>query len=245
MIRFTLPRLTVRKERAIVFDLDDTLYPERDFVHSGFRAAAAWAETHLGVPRNQAFEDFFLLSAQERHRGNTFDLWLASHGIDAGFARDLIAAYRQHDPEIRPFPEVPRLLHRLRQECTLGLVSDGYFDVQQRKVAALGLGHWFQAVVFSDQWGREFWKPHPRPFESVLALLGVAAEDAVYVADNPGKDFAGARRVGMATIRVRFGGVYDNLSPESPDHAADHEVDNFADLQSLLVRGDWWTRMAS
>jgi putative hydrolase of the HAD superfamily len=235
----------VRKERAIVFDLDDTLYPERDFVHSGFRAAAAWAETHLGVPRSQAFEDFFRLSAEEGKSGHTFDHWLASHGIDAGHARSLIAAYRKHEPEIRLFPEVPRLLHRLRQENALGLVSDGYLDVQQRKFAALGLGNWIQAAVFSDQWGREFWKPHPRPFETVLERIGVAAEKAVYVADNPAKDFAGARRVGMATVRVRFGGIHHRLLPASPDHAADHDVDDFADLESLLVPAQWRMRMAS
>jgi putative hydrolase of the HAD superfamily len=235
----------VHKERAIVFDLDDTLYPERDFVHSGFRAAAAWAETHVGVPRNQAFEDFFRLSAEENQRGNTFDRWLAGHGFHAGHARHLIDAYRQHEPDIRLFPEVPGLLHRFEQESALGLVSDGYLDVQQRKFAALGLGGWFQAVVFSDQWGRKFWKPHPRPFECILERLGVAAGSAVYVADNPAKDFAGARRVGMATVRVRFGGIYDKLAPASPGQAADREVDNFADLEALLVRRPRRQRMAS
>ena len=159
--------------------------------------------------------------------------------------RNLIAAYRQHDPEIRLFPEVPRLLHRLGRLNALGLVSDGYLEVQQRKVAALGLGNWVQAAVLSDQWGREFWKPHPRPFETVLERLGVAAENAVYVADNPAKDFFGARRVGMATVRVRFGGIHHRRSPATPDQDADHDVDNFADLEAILVRAEWRMRMAS
>ena len=42
--------MTLRDWQGIVFDLDDTLYPERDYVLSGFKAVASWAEARLGVP---------------------------------------------------------------------------------------------------------------------------------------------------------------------------------------------------
>jgi FMN phosphatase YigB (HAD superfamily) len=47
----------------------------------------------------------------------------------------------------------------------------------------------------------------------------------VYVSDNPAKDFLGARRAGMRSIRVRrAGGIYTALEPETPEYAPDAEV---------------------
>jgi FMN phosphatase YigB (HAD superfamily) len=96
-------------------------------------------------------------------------------------------------------------------------VSDGHLAVQERKLAALGLAGYFDAIVWSDEWGRGAWNPSPRPFEVVLARLGVDAARAIYVADNVTKDFLGARRWGMATIWVRRpGGEYASRDPPHP-----------------------------
>jgi putative hydrolase of the HAD superfamily len=79
-------------------------------------------------------------------------------------------------------------------------------------------------------------KPSSRPFSAVLDLLGVAAEDAVYVADNPVKDFLGANRIGMGTIRIRHSqGLYAGLEPSSPRYAPDAEVTTFEDLEALVT----------
>ena len=44
----------MRKAEAIVFDLDDTLYPEREYVFSAYRAVAKWIERHLGTAATEA-----------------------------------------------------------------------------------------------------------------------------------------------------------------------------------------------
>ena len=65
---------------VVLFDLDDTLYAERDYVFSGFEAVARWAEPRLGLPAKES-------SAELRRlfdcgvRGNTFNRWLESHQI--------------------------------------------------------------------------------------------------------------------------------------------------------------------
>lgn len=227
----------MQRERAIVFDLDDTLYPEREFVRGGFKAAAVWAESRVGVPWQVAFVEFCRLSAE--NAGHVFDRWTLGRRLDPHLVPGLVDAYRGHAPDIRPFAQVPALLAQLAAENALGLLSDGLLEVQKRKLAALGLADRFQAVVFSDQWGRPFWKPHRRPFETILEHLGVTARRAIYVADNPAKDFVGARRVGLASVRVRFGGVYHDCAPPDADHAADRDFDEFADLERFLTDGHW------
>jgi putative hydrolase of the HAD superfamily len=115
----------------------------------------------------------------------------------------------------------------------LGLVSDGYLEAQQRKWAALDIDRYFRAVVFSDELGRAHWKPSPLPYRTVLDRLMIAAERAVYVGDNPTKDFRGARLTGMSTIRVRrHGGLYAHLEPSSPDDAPDAEISDVSEICS-------------
>ncbi|MDP9314587.1 MAG: HAD family hydrolase [Chloroflexota bacterium] len=224
--------------QAIVFDLDDTLYPECDYVLSGFKAVAAWAEVNLDIAAEQGFAQLQALFDQGV-RGDTFNRWLDMHRLNSTtlIAR-LIKVYREHTPTITCFPEIQDMLAELHRSCKLGLVSDGYLDVQQRKFTALDVAHHFDAVVFSDQWGREFWKPHTRPFETVLSKLGVEGDDAVYVADNPSKDFLGARQLGMLTIWFkRHGGEYVRLSPPTPDYAPDTTVSTLDDLRSIVTKG--------
>jgi len=222
--------------QAIIFDLDDTLYPERAYVLSGFRAVAAWAEKHLGIPQHHSFDELRRLF-EDGVRGDTFNRWLESHGLKPDdLVPQMVQVYQEHDPHIAPYPEVPELLQRLRQRYRLGLVSDGYAEVQRRKLAALGLTPCFDALVFSDEWGREAWKPSSRPFEIVLKRLGVTGSEAVYVADNPHKDFLGARQVGMWTVRVRRpDGLYSHLEPPSGEHAPNVEIETLNDLETSLM----------
>lgn len=210
---------------AVVFDLDDTLFAERQYVLSGFRAVAAWLDGRHGVPEGPAFSELRGLF-ESGERLTTFDEWLAARGLtDSIGAGSMVEVYRNHAPSISPAPGVTELLGRLGHRFRLGLVSDGYARVQRAKFEALRLDGHFEAVVFSDQLGREHWKPSPRPFEVVTELLGVSAADSVYVADNPTKDFIGARSIGMATVRLRRPeGVYAQVEPPTVAHAPDFEV---------------------
>jgi putative hydrolase of the HAD superfamily len=224
--------------QAIVFDLDDTLYPEEDYVHSGFRAVAAWGAAHLDIPATEGYIELERLF-REGVRGDTFDRWLAGHGLSSdGVVGELVRIYRAHPPAIAPFPEAPPILDRLAREQRLGLLSDGWAEVQNAKLDALGLRERFDAVVMTDELGREAWKPSPRGFEVVLERLGgIPAARAVYVSDNPAKDFLGARRAGLRSIRVRQpNGVYAALEPASEEHAPDAGIERLEDLELELER---------
>lgn len=224
------------KWQAIVFDLDDTLYPEHDFVLSGFRAVARWAQEHLSIPSGQGYADLCMLHASGV-RGDTFNRWLVAQGFaDEALLAQLVQVYRQHLPRLVPFVEVPGLLDRLHRHYRIGLISDGYLDVQRRKLDALELENCFDAIVFSDEFGRTAWKPSIKPFEVILQRLDVAAPATIYVADNPLKDFLGARQTGMFTVRVqRPGCEYAHLAPLTPEHAPDQTFHDLTALETLLL----------
>ncbi len=224
--------------RAVIFDLDDTLYPEGTYVLSGFRAVADWVERNLSIPADETAQELTKLFRQGV-RGDTFTQWLRrqeSMKNDDGLLERMIAVYREHRPTIAPFEGMTELVKELASRYQLGVVSDGYLAMQKCKWEALPFATYFQTVVFSDAFGRAHWKPSSIPFEAALRGLGISSQSAVYVGDNPAKDFFGARRLGLYTIRLQMAcGEHAHVQPPSMDHAPDVTVPNVCELASILL----------
>lgn len=222
--------------QAIVFDLDDTLYPEVQFVYSGYRAVSEEVQGQWGI----AIYDELVALFEEGRRGDLFTPVLRRHlgNVKETCVQQLVWTYRQHEPHITPFPEARDVLRRLKVSHSLALISDGYLAVQERKLDALRLCGYLDVVVFSDRWGRDFWKPHSRPYEACARDLGLDPTDLIYVADNPAKDFVTARRLGMGTVRVRREGTLHQKVVLSPQYEADHNINDLTELLALLETWD-------
>src|SRR3989304_1275528 len=84
--------------RAVVFDLDDTLYPERAYVRGAIRAAARWAAEKLGEEPQAVLDELWAMF-EAGVRRQTFDRWLERRGRAPEADRaDMIEAYRRHPP---------------------------------------------------------------------------------------------------------------------------------------------------
>ena len=209
--------------RLVAFDLDDTLFPERAFVRSGFRVVSDYLQqaSLVGRPLFADMEAAFDAGV----RGHLFEQILRTAGIepDAALVATLVDVYRTHSsrfgrarPDIELFPDADAALSRLAATgVKVGLVSDGPLAGQQAKVDALGLASRMDAVILTDAWGRPFWKPHPRAFLELASRLAVGPADCVYVADNPEKDFHGPAAAGWRpSIWIcRPGGFYGQSPP--------------------------------
>ena len=233
----TSPPLKPNAYKALLFDMDDTLYPERDYVLSGFDAVAHWAQNTLNIPQAQTQRHLRRLFATGV-RGDTFNRWLALAGLHhhaPELIPQLVNVYRRHQPQLTPFPEAASALQQYHRHYQIALISDGYLEVQQRKFKALRLAHYFDAVIFSDTWGREAWKPSTHPFREALRQLQVSPTQALYIGDNPRKDFLGPRRLGMRSIWVRLpGGEYTSEQPPSTDHEPDAIAHSWQELDQLI-----------
>lgn len=193
--------------QAVLVDLDDTLYPQSEFLEAAWQAVAALARER-GVDSENLLTALRATAAKGSDRGRIIDRALAAIGCpaDAALLKPLVAAFRAAcPPRLSPYPGVVEALVRLRRRVPLALITDGEVNGQGRKLCALGLAGAFDTVVFSDTWGREFRKPHRRPFEVALRRLAVTAEGAVMIGDRPDKDIAGAAGLPMRAIRVRTG----------------------------------------
>jgi putative hydrolase of the HAD superfamily len=230
--------------RGVLFDMDDTLYPEHEFVDGGFAAVATWLAPRLGVPADELRARLWTLHGRDG-RGRLFDTLLEEHaaGPDPDLVRACLLLYRTHTPRLRPFRGVPALLESLQAGgVRLGIVSDGTPAVQHRKLAGLGgIAGRFEVVVMTGELGPDAAKPSPIPFRVACRLLDLVPADVVYVGNDPRKDFAGARDAGLATVRV--GRVPDEGGAAPAVAAVDAQqiIDDIAGLTAALraraVRG--------
>ena len=227
-----------RRVRAVVFDLDDTLVPQGPWLAGAWSAVAEAGSVvgrALGIAVDAGALEQALLAdaAAGSARGGIIDRAVAAVAPDLPVA-PLIAAFRSfRAPSLAPYEGVVAALERCREVVPVGLVSDGDPDIQRAKLAAAGLDGAFDAVVLSDELGREYRKPHPLPFTTMLETLGTDPDEAAFVGDRPDKDIAGAAAVGMVAVRVRTGEYAD-----APDVVApDADVADATDAVAWLIDG--------
>lgn len=216
------------ESRAVIFDLDDTLYPYRRFRASGFRAVARHLEDRTGLDRRLGFRA--LLSATRGvWRGRELQACLAQYELPASLLPDLVDIFRFHEPSLRLLPVVASGLGALRADgWQLGVLTNGLPSVQARKVDALGLSSLVDAVVYAATCGSGEGKPDPATFAEVSRRLGVDGRHAIFVGNDEHTDVAGAERAGMAVVRCR---AWDRVGGETRAHAA---IDRFSELVPVV-----------
>ncbi len=220
---------------GVVFDLDDTLYLERDYVRSGFRAVATYAAEGTDVLANDASSflwDAFLAGV----RGSSFnDLLTRYPEITERSVSDLVRVYREHRPTIEYLPGAEALLAELQGlGVRLAVISDGPLVSQSAKAEALGVARYAEPVVLTDAWGAAYWKPHVRAFGAVAEAFGLPPERLVYIGDNPEKDFHAPTQLGWTSVRLRLPGqVRESLPHDSVPPT--FEVGSVAALRGVLL----------
>lgn len=199
--------------KLVLFDLDDTLYPEQKFVRGGLQAAASLVGKWLSVPADELFKQFW--NAFKNGDKYIFNSVLNRFKTFSQAEIDqLVYAYRNHKPCLELFRDAKITLDILKKKNVfVGIITDGYEGVQKNKVESLNLVNLVDLIIYTDSFGREFWKPHTRAFEAALKEFNVPPGEAVYIGDNPQKDFVAPNKLGMHSIQIKRNiGVYQNAN---------------------------------
>jgi putative hydrolase of the HAD superfamily len=222
----------MKRRICAVFDIDDTLYLERDYVQSGFEAVGRWVGNWVGA---KDFADRCWQRFLAGDRKSIFDEALRECGTEPAdeLISGLVEIYRTHEPSISLAEDASEALKIIASKVSIAVVSDGPVISQSRKVDALGLGVFATPIVLTGMFGRRYRKPHPRAFELVAKCR--PAEVYVYVADNPLKDFDAPKQLGWVTVRVRRpGGLHYAAVDE--EIAPDYEIGDCSRLPEMLVQ---------
>lgn len=215
--------------RGVIFDLDDTLYPEKDYVRSGYRSVARSLKSTDGTdPGNCTEIDNCAESGDsgyEEKLWNYFeegkpaiDCLLAENGR-TGEKEACLSIYRGHEPEIRLYPGADKLLAELkRRGIKIGIITDGRPDGQRKKLQALGLDNLADDIIITDELGgTQFRKPCDIAFRILQTRWRLAPEQIVYVGDNIRKDFKAPMQLGMQCVYFNNPeGLYSRSLPDGP-----------------------------
>lgn len=173
--------------KTFVFDLDDTLIPEIDYLKSAFLEIALVTD-----PENKNLYDEMYQWYQNKE--NVF-LQLQKQYQNISIL-DLKNRYRNHFPNFNPMSENRELLIELKKKGHfLGLITDGFSVTQRNKIKALDIETLFDLIVISEEFGSE--KPNKANY-SVFHQFGT--HENYYIGDNVSKDFIAPNALGWTTV---------------------------------------------
>lgn len=186
----------MRKSRVIVFDLDDTLFKEIDFLKSAYRQIARLVSN--GDKRED--EVYQVMLDTYLRGGNAFETVVRRYEPESLDVQSMLTIYRNHKPRIALDEDTRTTLEQLQSDgVILGIISDGRQTQQMNKVLALGLNRFVDEddIVINED--RDRMKPDERSFRRFMDKYGPAA-DYFYVGDNTDKDFIAPNKLGWTSV---------------------------------------------
>ena len=137
--------------KGIVFDLDDTLYPQVSYKRSGFKVVAAWIALKWSIDQSAVLSEFEdILTQYGPVYPYMFNRLLERLGIHRRFVSDMVRLFIGHDPQIQCYDGVHSMLARLRKKYRLGILTDGRYTVQEKKINVLSLNKGVDEILYSD-----------------------------------------------------------------------------------------------
>jgi len=202
---------------VIVFDLDDTLYDEIDFVKSGFLEVSEY----LGDRR---YFEFMWGEFKINGSGKIFDKLIDKFSIKEDITK-LIEIYRFHTPRIT-LPSSSKKVLKYALNYKSAIITDGHYITQKNKYQALGLDKYIDLPIFTDFYHTK--KPELKPFKMVMEKF--ADSEYIYISDNPKKDFIAPKELGWKTLRYKNpNGIYRDI-----ENNADIEVYSREEILKVL-----------
>lgn len=225
--------------KAILFDLDDTLWPIAPVIVQAEQTLHAWlADNAPGVARRFSIDELRQARMALLAQNPAFALDLGAlrraglvaafeqAGEDAAKVEQAMVEFFAARNAVVPYDDVLPGLLRLKDRVLVGSISNGNADLK-----AIGLSHHFKVSVAAHQLGCA--KPDAAIFHAACKQLGVAPEDAVYVGDDVLLDVQGAQRAGLRAVWMNRTGSTRHLEHEVVPDAI---VSNFHELVDWLQR---------
>lgn len=216
----------------VVFDLDDTLYKEIEFVKSGFHYIASIVAKR-GIPNEDAYSCLFNSFI---NGSNAFEQLNSTYDLDIPIIK-YIEWYRFHNPKIILSNDKKELLDFLTDNgMRIGLITDGRSVTQRNKIKALGLENYFheENIVISEEFGCE--KPSERNYKYFMERFP-EGKKFMYVGDNVKKDFITPNKLSWYTVGIKDNGPNIHKSQSMAIEYQPHIwLSNIAEIKEIVNR---------
>lgn len=219
--------------RIVIFDLDDTLYQEIDFLKSAFQEIAQILSSEVKVSKKTLYT--YMIQCYNDGK-DAFQSVIDTYHIHHLTVIHLLNMYRNHYPNIHLSKDTVESLNIIKETSyKVGLITDGREIQQRNKLNALGLQNYFDGIVISETFGSS--KPDARNFKYYETLFG-DQYNYTYIGDNTSKDFVAPNSLGWTTICLKDKGLNIHKQSFKEDHSKQpHFIINaLTELQSLLLQ---------
>ena len=189
--------IELNKIKGVIFDLDDTLYSEKEYVRSGYKAVSdylgggyegkLWGFFEAGIPAIDELLKEIEFGCGEYKKKDK---------------EKALSIYRSHKPDIHLYEGVTELVTELKSRgIKVGIITDGRPEGQRNKIEALGLESLVYDIIITDELGGlQFRKPCDIAFRIMQTRWRLNPTEIAYVGDNPNKDFQTPKQLGMKSI---------------------------------------------
>lgn len=196
-----------KKTKAVLWDLDDTLYNRRDAARKMFpgmfRALLYPGQTDAFL---EEAADYMMTQVPRNSMIHEDAFWalLAKYPPEMPYVRaGCVEYYYTHLRRfVAPSPEPLAVVLKLKElgikNAIVTNITPEILEFQHKKVEALGFAHLFDEIIYSAEFGIH--KPDRRIFDHAASLLGVSNDQCLFVGDDPDSDILGARNAGMEAL---------------------------------------------
>ena len=189
------------RKKVVVFDLDDTLYKEIDFLKSGYRKVAEQVAKQYGCDARAIYEQ---LLKWYYNGENAFACMNEEYGFGNPI-NEYLDIYRYHHPTITLSDETKDTLSKLKEvDVVLGIITDGREITQKQKVEALDLEEWIPMEMVIINEDKKYFKPNHWSYDKMMLKCYQKYPDNnfdfFYVGDNTEKDFIAPNQLEWTSV---------------------------------------------
>lgn len=213
--------IRVDAKTVIVFDLDDTLYNEMDYLKSAYQAIAKNLDPKNWRPLFARMYSLF------RSKEDVFHFLSQQYNTDKS---ELLETYRAHTPKLALFPGAWEVMQQIKtKKGKIGIITDGRKSTQRIKLKALGLQDIVDKIIISEEIGSE--KPNEKNYLAIEEAF--ESGNYLYIADNLRKDFITPNKLGWRTVGLVDNGLnmhFDGFKYFEDDYLPQNFVLSFEEL---------------
>jgi len=217
--------------KAVIFDLDDTLYKEIDYLQSGFKYLSKSISKQVDEISECIYDKLlFYYNSGEDAFQNIIREYHLIYSI-----RELVILYRNHMPRIKLSKETTNTLsYLIKNNCQLGLLTDGRSIQQRNKISALDLERYIKEILISDEFGSE--KPDKKNYQYFCDIKYSNYDSFFYIGDNINKDFIAPNNLGWVTICIEDNGqnIHEQRFDVGKKYLPHYKVENIGQILPII-----------
>ncbi|MFC1691265.1 TIGR02253 family HAD-type hydrolase [Nanoarchaeota archaeon] len=221
--------------KAIIFDLDDTLFDSTALAEAA-RKEACNAMVNAGIPDSVENSYKSLLRIVKKYGSNDsrhFDRLCNSYGIKNRpdiIASGVVAYHNMKFSKLHMFPRSRfTLTNLMKQRYKLALVTNGIISKQWEKITRLKIKYLFDEIMISEK------QPKSKLLKKALSKLNVNPSEILSVGNRIDAELKDSKKLGMKTVRI-LQGKYSKMKPKGKLDKPDFNIKNISEIIGILKK---------